>query len=760
MFCLRNLHIFIRMLCLFFAAIMEPTLQPKEGIGDGVLNSYPKVNLKSQEIPYIHQAIWTSYEDVIILSLSGQRFGFNRCMLASVSRTLKELFLYLYECPLANLDDTIYVSSDYTSQELETLRNLLLSGALPEKSDHPSFQAIGLDLNNVLESFKESLSVNMVPKKDMVAEWKRNGKSDALESGSIIAAEKLIVKMEVEDLTPYPLLPLGDDGFFYDEKDFDSEDEPVKPIPAKRAKKTQPNSQPGPKPGPKAKRGPADDSKKKETFFFFPQDDERDFSRPYQCEMCVRGFVDEKEYRLHVHRHLLGEEDYSKAFACDSCEKFECGTQRGITEHRKKDCPIQKRNDSWSKYTYFCAICQPGQRFKTTKELLAHHQSLHKDLVALNVGVSVVHCPTCGIQLNNAHTLKKHFIKEGPFHKNSKCAFCPITFTTWTEHKEHLDKCHDGTFRYTCGFCGINHFRTHNEFQNHKTLCKINTAITAMEEYPDGKHISCTICLEKVAANIIDVRSHLKEAHAALGMPCNICREVYFNKRSLETHVKDTHMKNFACDQCDKVFGTGAKLRDHQKNHIAERNFVCNQCGKAFIRKHELRKHEQFTHEGIRTKSTSSNAIIHCEQCGEGIRECRYNYHKSHCHSKETFECTEPGCGMKFKSKRRLNNHTNQIHVYTTCDHCGKQCNKNQMKNHILTNHTADSDRPFVCNICHKGFSKRERYNNHMNIHTGNKPHICRYCTRNFADKANRNKHMRESHPAEYQMDKAKLQDK
>ena len=57
----------------------------------------------------------------------------------------------------------------------------------------------------------------------------------------------------------------------------------------------------------------------------------------------------------------------------------------------------------------------------------------------------------------------------------------------------------------------------------------------------------------------------------------------------------------------------------------------------------------------------------------------RYNYHKSHCHSKETHVCGE--CGMKFKSKRRLQNHSNQIHVYTTCDYCGKQCNKNQMKN-------------------------------------------------------------------------------
>ena len=79
-------------------------------------------------------------------------------------------------------------------------------------------------------------------------------------------------------------------------------------------------------------------------------------------------------------------------------------------------------------------------------------------------------------QLSNVHTLKKHYDKEGPFHKNAQCSFCPMTFTDWNDHLSHLEKCHNGAIKYPCGYCGLNSFNTKSELYYHKSMCRISQA--------------------------------------------------------------------------------------------------------------------------------------------------------------------------------------------------------------------------------------------------------------------------------------------
>ena len=116
---------------------------------------------KASEISYIRGANWTQFEDVVIFADTGQKFGFNRLMLDSLSPLLKNLLFSLYECPLANLDEIVYFSTDYTEKELDTLRNVMLSGqTLAFKPDlASSFEGIGLDLNDIPKSFQASLKV-------------------------------------------------------------------------------------------------------------------------------------------------------------------------------------------------------------------------------------------------------------------------------------------------------------------------------------------------------------------------------------------------------------------------------------------------------------------------------------------------------------------------------------------------------------------------------------------------------------------------
>ena len=73
-------------------------------------------------------------------------------------------FFQINECPLANLDESIHISSDFSDSELEALRKFFLSGEPPPKPESLEggdslellFKAMGLDFNNIMASFKDS----------------------------------------------------------------------------------------------------------------------------------------------------------------------------------------------------------------------------------------------------------------------------------------------------------------------------------------------------------------------------------------------------------------------------------------------------------------------------------------------------------------------------------------------------------------------------------------------------------------------------
>ena len=63
-------------------------------------------------------------------------------------------------------------------------------------------------------------------------------------------------------------------------------------------------------------------------------------------------------------------------------------------------------------------------------------------------------CIACGAAFKTEKTLKSHIAKLGPYHDNI-CTYpsCKIEFTSWNEHKDHLDINHGGIFQFKCGFC-------------------------------------------------------------------------------------------------------------------------------------------------------------------------------------------------------------------------------------------------------------------------------------------------------------------
>ena len=79
---------------------------------------------------------------------------------------------------------------------------------------------------------------------------------------------------------------------------------------------------------------------------------------------------------------------------------------------------------------------------------------------------------------------------------------------------------------------------------------------------------------------------------------CHICNK-NFSKEELELHfanvhleAKDTKVKLFPCDQCDKTFKQKSNLKTHKRGvHLNDKPFACEFCGTAFIFENSLSTH-------------------------------------------------------------------------------------------------------------------------------------------------------------------------
>ncbi|KAI3360452.1 hypothetical protein L3Q82_002343 [Scortum barcoo] len=124
---------------------------------------------------------------------------------------------------------------------------------------------------------------------------------------------------------------------------------------------------------------------------------------------------------------------------------------------------------------------------------------------------------------------------------------------------------------------------------------------------------------------------------------------------------------NFECAECESVFCTVDKLRDHNCSNTAEKPYHCPLCRQEFQFKVSVTKH-MMTH--------SKESIYTCQECSQTFPNTMALRYHQRCHTAlKPYEC--PECGMVFK------------HYSVMEDHRRK--------------HT-DSTRPHLCNICGKTF--------------------------------------------------------
>ncbi|XP_048479958.1 zinc finger protein 62 homolog [Plutella xylostella] len=213
------------------------------------------------------------------------------------------------------------------------------------------------------------------------------------------------------------------------------------------------------------------------------------------------------------------------------------------------------------------------------------------------------------------------------------------------------------------------------------------------------------------------IYSHVKE------FVCDTCKKIFTTKRILIQHMLiHNDDKPFECDICKKTFNQITNLKSHKLLHTGEKPYMCGNCKKSFRHSSTLKNHE-LIHTGEK--------LFQCDNCTKTFyRRSNLKSHKLVHSGEMPFQCEI--CTKSFKQINHLKSHR-LVHTGEKPYKCGN-CKKSfrhfsTLKEHELI-HTGE--KPFQCDICKKTFRHRGSWKNHKVIHTGEKPFQCDICTKSF----------------------------
>ena len=253
-------------------------------------------------------------------------------------------------------------------------------------------------------------------------------------------------------------------------------------------------------------------------------------------------------------------------FECENCDK-EFKQKRLMMKHK-----LVKHN-----IDIICDICQETfSKFLEYKKHMAEQHSPHI-------------CTECGEQKISKQALNKHI--EAKHGEDTSCHYCARQFSTMTSCNQHIRTAHEGEL-IKCSKC----------------------------EYT---------CVFKANMNKHFLRIHTEQNKVT----CQYCGEVF---KDIKRHIERTNcgqegvQKKLAkCDQCDKTFSCGSKMREHKKAiHSGIRDQLCGQCSYSTYSRYNLKLHIAKVH--MRTGLVKEQ----CPYCEKESTNIAYHiklYHSEQC---------------------------------------------------------------------------------------------------------------------------------
>uniref|UniRef100_A0A914X380 C2H2-type domain-containing protein n=1 Tax=Plectus sambesii TaxID=2011161 RepID=A0A914X380_9BILA len=281
-------------------------------------------------------------------------------------------------------------------------------------------------------------------------------------------------------------------------------------------------------------------------------------------------------------------------------------------------------------------------------------------------------CEFCDYTNARRYLLVRH-MKSHSEHRPHECHMCERSFKTASSLANHINT-HTGLKPFDCDKCEMA-FTTSGELVRHQRYrhtmekphkcpdCDYATVELSklkrhVRSHTGERPFKCSVC-SYTSADQYKMKRHVRVHTGERPYECEVCGARFTQSNSLKTHrlthnpVQEKPM--FPCEYCAVTCGRKTDLRIHiEKQHRQGKPLPCSKCGQAFPDRYSFRLH---------WKSHQGQKCFRCPHCPYQSAAQRHLEQHMMVHSDvKPFECSEPGCGRRFRQLAQLKRHHNVRH--------------------------------------------------------------------------------------------------